>query len=105
MQEHIEIKGARENNLKNVSLRIPKRKITIFTGVSGSGKSSLVFDTIAMEAQRLLSENFSTFIRGFMPRFPQPAADSLANLNMAVVIDQKRLGGGSHSTVGTVTDI
>ena len=104
-QEYIEIKGARENNLKNVSLKIPKRKITIFTGVSGSGKSSLVFDTIAMEAQRLLAENFSTFLRGFMPRYPQPAADSLANLNMAVVIDQKRLGGGSHSTVGTITDM
>jgi len=104
-QEYIDIKGARENNLKNISLRIPKRRITIFTGVSGSGKSSLVFDTIAMEAQRLLAENFSTFIRGFMPRYPQPAADELANLNMAVVIDQKRLGGGSHSTVGTVTDI
>jgi excinuclease ABC A subunit len=104
-QEYIEIKGARENNLKNVSLRIPKRKITIFTGVSGSGKSSLVFDTIAMEAQRLLSENFSTFLRGFMPRYPQPAADSLANLNMAGVVDQKRLGGGSHSTVGTITDL
>ena len=104
-QEYIEIKGARENNLKNVSLKIPKRKITLFTGVSGSGKSSLVFDTIAMEAQRLLAENFSTFLRGFMPRYPQPAADSLANLNMAVVIDQKRLGGGSHSTVGTTTDI
>ena len=104
-QEYIEIKGARENNLKNVSLKIPKRKITLFTGVSGSGKSSLVFDTIAMEAQRLLSENFSTFLRGFMPKYPQPAADSLANLNMAVVIDQKRLGGGSHSTVGTTTDM
>ena len=104
-QEYIEIKGARENNLKNVSLKIPKRKITLFTGVSGSGKSSLVFDTIAMEAQRLLAENFSTFLRGFMPRYPQPAADSLANLNMAVVIDQKRLGGGSHSTVGTITDL
>ena len=104
-QEYIDIRGARENNLKNISLRIPKRKITIFTGVSGSGKSSLVFDTIAMEAQRLLSENFSTFLRGFMPKYPQPAADSLANLNMAVVIDQKRLGGGSHSTVGTTTDI
>ena len=103
--EYIEIAGARENNLKGVSLRIPKRKITVFTGVSGSGKSSLVFDTIAMEAQRLLAENFSTFLRGFMPKYPQPEADSLANLNMAVVIDQKRLGGGSHSTVGTVTDI
>ena len=104
-QEYIEIKGARENNLKNVSLNIPKRKITLFTGVSGSGKSSLVFDTIAMEAQRLLAENFSAFLRGFMPKYPQPAADSLANLNMAVVIDQKRLGGGSHSTVGTITDM
>ncbi len=104
-QEYIEIRGARENNLKDVSLRIPKRKITVFTGVSGSGKSSLVFDTIAMEAQRLLAENFSTFLRGFMPKYPQPAADSLENLNMAVVIDQKRLGGGSHSTVGTITDI
>lgn len=103
--EYIGIKGARENNLKNVSLRIPKRAITVFTGVSGSGKSSLVFDTIAMEAQRLLSENFSTFIRGFMPKYPQPAADSLERLNMAVVIDQRRMGGGSHSTVGTTTDI
>ena len=104
-QEYIEITGARENNLRNVSVRVPKRKITVFTGVSGSGKSSLVFDTIAMEAQRLLAENFSTFLRGFMPKYPQPEADSLANLNMAVVVDQKRLGGGSHSTVGTVTDI
>ncbi len=105
VQEYIEIRGARENNLKNVSLRIPKRKITIFTGVSGSGKSSIVFDTIANESQRLLSENFSMFLRGFMPRYPQPDADALENLSMAVVVDQKRLGGGSHSTVGTVTDI
>jgi excinuclease UvrABC ATPase subunit len=105
IQEFIEIRGARENNLKNVSLRIPKRKITIFTGVSGSGKSSIVFDTIANESQRLLSENFSMFLRGFMPRYPQPDADALENLSMAVVVDQKRLGGGSHSTVGTVTDI
>ncbi len=104
-QEYIEIRGARENNLKNVSLRIPKRKITIFTGVSGSGKSSIVFDTIANEAQRLLNENFSLFIRNFLPRYPQPEADAIENLSMAVVVDQKRLGGGSHSTVGTVTDI
>jgi excinuclease UvrABC ATPase subunit len=104
-QEYIEIRGARENNLKNVSLRIPKRKITIFTGVSGSGKSSIVFDTIANEAQRLLNENFSLFIRNFLPRFPQPEADAVENLSMAIVVDQKRLGGGSHSTVGTVTDI
>jgi len=104
-QEFIEIRGARENNLKNISLSIPKRKITIFTGVSGSGKSSIVFDTIATEAQRLLNENFSMFVRNFLPRFPQPDADSLENLSMAVVVDQKRLGGGSHSTVGTITDI
>jgi excinuclease UvrABC ATPase subunit len=104
-QEFIEIRGARENNLKNVSLRIPKRKITIFTGVSGSGKSSIVFDTIANESQRLLNENFSLFVRNFLPRYPQPEADAIENLSMAVVVDQKRLGGGSHSTVGTVTDI
>lgn len=104
-QEYIEIRGARENNLRNVSLRIPKRKITIFTGVSGSGKSSIVFDTIASEAQRLLNENFSMFVRNFLPRFAQPDADAIENLSMAVVVDQKRMGGGSHSTVGTITDI
>src|SRR3989344_1861101 len=105
MQEYIEIQGARENNLKNVSLRIPKRQITIFTGVSGSGKSSIVFDTVAAEAQRLLNETFSAFIRGFLPKVSQPDADAIANLNMAVIVDQKRLGGGSSSTVGTATDI
>lgn len=104
-QEYIEIRGARENNLQNVSLRIPKRKITIFTGVSGSGKSSIVFDTIATEAQRLLNENFSMFIRNFLPRFGQPDADAIENLSMAIVVDQKRMGGGSHSTMGTITDI
>jgi excinuclease UvrABC ATPase subunit len=104
-QEYIEIRGARENNLKDVSLRIPKRKITIFTGVSGSGKSSIVFDTIATEAQRLLNENFSMFVRNFLPRFAQPDADAIENLSMAIVVDQKRLGGGSHSTMGTITDI
>jgi excinuclease UvrABC ATPase subunit len=104
-QEYIEIRGARENNLQNVTLRIPKRRITIFTGVSGSGKSSIVFDTIATEAQRLLNENFSTFIRNLLPRFAQPDADAIENLSMAVVVDQKRLGGGSHSTVGTITDM
>ena len=104
-QEYIEIRGARENNLKNVSLRIPKRKITIFTGVSGSGKSSIVFDTVATEAQRQLNENFSMFIRAFLPRYSQPDADAIENLSMAIVVDQKRLGGGSHSTMGTITDI
>jgi excinuclease UvrABC ATPase subunit len=73
-QEYIEIHGARENNLKNVSLRIPKRKITIFTGVSGSGKSSIVFDTIASESRRLLNENFSMFVRNFLPKYSQPDA-------------------------------
>lgn len=105
MSEYIEIRGARENNLQDVTLRIPKRKITIFTGVSGSGKSSIVFDTIATEAQRQLYENFSLFIRNLLPRYPQPEADAIENLSMAVVVDQKRLGGGSHSTVGTITDI
>lgn len=104
-QEYIEIRGARENNLKDVSLRIPKRKITVFTGVSGSGKSSIVFDTIAAEARRQLNDTFSTFIRNFLPRYPQPDADAIENLSMAIVVDQKRLGGGSHSTVGTITDI
>ncbi len=105
MQEYIEIRGARENNLKNVSLRIPKRRITIFTGVSGSGKSSIVFDTIAAEARRQLNETFSTFVRNFLPRYAQPDVDAIENLSMAIVVDQKHLGGGSHSTVGTITDI
>jgi len=104
-QEYIEIRGARENNLKDVSLSIPKRKITIFTGVSGSGKSSIVFDTIAAEARRQLNDTFSTFVRTFLPRYAQPDADAIGNLSMAIVVDQKRLGGGSHSTVGTITDI
>lgn len=104
-QEYIEIRGARENNLKDVSLRIPKRRITIFTGVSGSGKSSIVFDTIAAEARRQLNDTFSTFVRTFLPRYAQPDADAIENLSMAIVVDQKRLGGGSHSTVGTITDI
>ncbi|WP_138751322.1 ATP-binding cassette domain-containing protein [Paenibacillus sinopodophylli] len=104
-QEYIVISGARENNLKNVSLSIPKRKITIFTGVSGSGKSSIVFDTIAAESTRLLNENFSLFVRNFLPRYPQPDTDAIENLSMAVIVDQKRLGGGSHSTMGTITDI
>ncbi len=105
MTEYIELRGARENNLKDISLRIPKRQITIFTGVSGSGKSSVVFDTIATEAQRQLYENFSYFVRNFLPRYPQPEADAIENLSMAVIVDQKRLGGGAHSTVGTITDI
>ena len=104
-EEFIEIRGARENNLKNISLRIPKRKITVFTGVSGSGKSSIVFDTIATEAQRQLYETFSMFVRNFLPRYAQPEADAIENLGMTIAVDQKRLGGGSHSTMGTITDI
>src|SRR5579859_8073090 len=104
-QEYIEIRGAREYNLKDVSLRIPKRKITLFTGVSGSGKSSIVFDTIAAQARRQLNDTFSTFVRNFLPRYAQPEADAIENLSMAIVVDQKRLGGGSTSTVGTITDI
>lgn len=80
-QEYLEIHGARENNLKNVSLRIPKRKIAIFTGVSGSVKSSIVFDTIATESQRLLNENFSMFVRNFLPKYTQPDADSISTAN------------------------
>ncbi|MBE2272424.1 MAG: excinuclease ABC subunit UvrA [Anaerolinea sp.] len=100
----IEVRGARENNLKGVSVDIPKRHITVFTGVSGSGKSSLVFGTIAAESQRLLNDTFSTFVQGFLPHYGQPDADSLHNLSAAIIVDQKRLGGNSRSTVGTITD-
>lgn len=99
------MRGARENNLKNISLDIPRRKITVFTGVSGSGKSSLVFDTIAAESQRLLNETFSTFVQNFLPRYGQPDVDSLANLSTAIIVDQQRIGGNPRSTLGTATDI
>lgn len=104
-RQFIEIHGARENNLKDVSLRIPKQKITVFTGVSGSGKSSLVFDTIAAEAQRQLNETFTAFVQGFLPHYGQPDVDRIQHLNAPIIIDQKRVGGGSRSTVGTYTDI
>src|ERR1041384_2821874 len=103
--DHIEIVGARENNLKDVAVRVPKHLITVFTGVSGSGKSSLVFDTVAAEAQRQLNETFTAFARNFLPSYGQPDVDSIANLSAAIVVDQKRLGGSSRSTVGTITDI
>ncbi|MFD0279780.1 ATP-binding cassette domain-containing protein [Kitasatospora sp. NPDC127111] len=103
--EYIEVAGARENNLKNVSVRIPKRCLTVFTGVSGSGKSSLVFDTIAAEAQRQLNETFTAFVRNFLPDHGRPELDTIENISAAVVIDQKRLGGNPRSTVGTVTDL
>ncbi|WP_394825781.1 ATP-binding cassette domain-containing protein [Pendulispora albinea] len=105
MGDFIRVVGARENNLKSVDLCIPKKRITVFTGVSGSGKSSLVFDTIAAESQRQLNETFSSFIRHRLPHHGQPEADSLQNLSAAIVVDQKRLGGTARSTVGTVTDI
>jgi excinuclease UvrABC ATPase subunit len=101
----IQVRGARENNLKNISVDIPRRKITVFTGVSGSGKSSLVFDTIAAESQRLLNETFSTFVQNFLPRYGQPDVDSLANLSTAIIVDQQRLGGTPRSTLGTATDV
>jgi len=104
-QEYIQIRGARENNLCDVNLDIPKHKITIFTGVSGSGKSSIVFDTIAQEAGRQLNETFSSFVRLYLPRYTQPAADSIEGLSTAVTINQKRLGGTARSTLGTITDI
>ena len=100
----ITIRGARENNLKNVSLDIPKRMITVFTGVSGSGKSSLVFGTIAAESQRLINETYPAFVQQFMPRYGQPDADQLENISAAIIVDQQRLGGNSRSTVATVTD-
>lgn len=104
-QQYIRLRGARENNLRNVNVAIPKRQITVFTGVSGSGKSSLVFDTIAAEAQRQLNETFTAFVQGFLPHYGQPEVDEIENLNAPIIIDQKRVGGGARSTVGTYTDI
>ncbi|WEJ58360.1 excinuclease ABC subunit UvrA [Devosia sp. FJ2-5-3] len=98
------VRGARENNLKGVSLDIPKRRITVFTGVSGSGKSSLVFGTIAAESQRLINETYPAFVQQFMPKYGQPDADQLENISAAIIVDQQRLGGNSRSTVATVTD-
>lgn len=102
---YIHIVGAREKNLKNIDVKIPKKKITVFTGVSGSGKSSLVFDTIAAESQRQLNETYSSFIRHRLPHYGQPKVDAIQNLSVAIIIDQKRIGGNTRSTVGTITDI
>jgi excinuclease UvrABC ATPase subunit len=101
----IHVVGARENNLQNITVSIPKKQITVFTGVSGSGKSSLVFDTIAAESQRQLNETFTSFIRHRLPHYGQPDVDSLENLSVAIVVDQKRIGSNARSTVGTITDI
>ncbi|MFF3605047.1 ATP-binding cassette domain-containing protein [Streptomyces sp. NPDC002463] len=100
----IRVHGARENNLKDVSIEIPKRRLTVFTGVSGSGKSSLVFDTIAAESQRLINETYSSFVQGFMPTLARPEVDVLEGLTTAIIVDQQRLGADPRSTVGTATD-
>ena len=102
--DRIRVLGARENNLKDVSLELPKRRLTVFTGVSGSGKSSLVFDTIAAESQRLINETYSAFLQGFMPTLARPEVDVLEGLTTAIVVGQERLGANPRSTVGTVTD-
>ena len=100
----IRVHGARTNNLKDVSVALPKRRLTVFTGVSGSGKSSLVFGTIAAESQRLINETYSAFVQGFMPTLARPDVDVLEGLTTAILVDQQRLGGDPRSTVGTVTD-
>jgi excinuclease UvrABC ATPase subunit len=101
----IHVRGARENNLQNVSLDIPKRRLTVFTGVSGSGKSSLVFGTIAAESQRLINETYSAFLQSFMPSLGRPDVDALQNLSAAIIVDQERMGANSRSTLGTATDV
>jgi excinuclease ABC A subunit len=100
----IRVQGARENNLKDVSIEIPKRRLTVFTGVSGSGKSSLVFGTIAAESQRMINETYSAFVQGFMPTLARPEVDVLEGLTTAIIVDQERMGANPRSTVGTATD-
>jgi len=100
----IRVQGARENNLKDVSVELPKRRLTVFTGVSGSGKSSLVFGTIAAESQRMINETYSAFVQGFMPSLARPDVDVLEGLTTAIIVDQERMGANARSTVGTVTD-
>jgi excinuclease ABC A subunit len=104
-KDEIIVRGARENNLKNISVRIPKKKITVFTGVSGSGKTSLVFDTIAAESQRLLNETYDSFVRHRLQQYGKPDVDSLENLGVAIIVNQKKIEGNARSTVGTITDI
>jgi excinuclease UvrABC ATPase subunit len=103
--EFIRVTGARENNLKDVSVEIPKRRLTVFTGVSGSGKSSLVFDTIAAESQRLINETYSAFVQGLMPTLARPEVDVLDGLTTAIIVDQERMGANVRSTIGTATDV
>jgi excinuclease UvrABC ATPase subunit len=104
LHEVIRVHGARENNLKDVHVEIPKRRLTVFTGVSGSGKSSLVFGTIAAESQRLINETYSAFVQGFMPTLARPEVDVLEGLTTAIIVDQQRMGTDPRSTVGTATD-
>ena len=101
----IRVHGARVNNLKDVSVELPKRRLTVFTGVSGSGKSSLVFGTIAAESQRLINETYSAFVQGFMPTLARPEVDALSGLTTAILVDQQRMGADARSTVGTATDV
>src|SRR5690349_12209789 len=100
----IRVHGARENNLKDVNVEIPKRRLSVFTGVSGSGKSSLVFGTIAAESQRMINETYSAFVQGFMPTLARPDVDVLEGLTTAIIVDQERMGANPRSTVGTATD-
>ena len=100
----IRVQGARENNLKDISVEIPKRRLTVFTGVSGSGKSSLVFATIAAESQRMINETYSAFVQNFMPTLARPDVDVLEGLTTAIIVDQERMGANPRSTVGTATD-
>ena len=100
----IRVHGARENNLKDVNIEIPKRRLTMFTGVSGSGKSSLVFRTIVAESQRLINETYSTFVQGYMPTLARPEVDVLEGLTTVITVDQQRMGSDPRSTVGTATD-
>ncbi|PZS11960.1 MAG: daunorubicin resistance protein DrrC, partial [Solirubrobacterales bacterium] len=101
--ELIRVHGARVNNLKDVSIEIPKRRLTVFTGLSGSGRSSLVFGTIAGESQRLINETYSAFVQGFMPTLARPEVDVLEGLTTAIIVDQERMGANARSTVGTAT--
>ena len=103
--EPIKIRGLKQNNLKNISLDIPKNKIVVFTGVSGSGKSSVVFDTVAAESQRQMNETYSAWVRGRLPKYDKPRVEWIENLNPSVIIDQNRLGGNARSTVGTISDL
>ncbi|MCI2958655.1 excinuclease ABC subunit UvrA [Agromyces atrinae] len=102
--DRIRVRGARENNLKDISVELPKRRLTVFTGVSGSGKSSLVFGTIAAESQRMINETYSAFVQGFMPTLARPDVDVLDGLTTAIIVDQERMGANSRSTLGTATD-